>query len=173
MRMNTVNISKRDRLILINQYRILAKLDKEDADHYEELISILENGFSIFYSQLDEWISEEMPPGEGLFVLNILDLYRALEDIKRASKDIRLLEHHYSIFLGFDGNNETNYMSFCRFLIEKQGKFQEQKQYLLKNDNLNSHMPMIDKYKRMLSEAEGIPNIWSMNVESALRLLDA
>lgn len=168
-----MEITKRDRLILINQYKILASLNKAEADHYEELISILENGYSIFYSQLDEWISEEMPEEEGRFVLDVLDLYRAIEDVKRATKDSRLLAHHYAFFRGFDGNNETEHMGFCRFLIEKQGKFQEQKQYLLKNDNLNSHMPMTEKYSRMLNEAKGLPNKWSMSADDALRVLDA
>jgi uncharacterized protein len=168
-----MQISKRDRLILINQYKILASLNKDEADHYKELISILENGYSIFYSQLDEWISDEMLPDEGRFVLDILDLYRAIEDIKRASKDSRLLNHYYSFFRGFDGNNETEHMSFCRFLIEAQGKFPEQKQYLLRNDNLNSHMPMIEKYRQMLDEAKKLPNKWSMSVDEALQVLEA
>ena len=127
----------------------------------------------IFYSQLDERISDEMAPEDGHLVLEILDLYRAIEDIKRASKDSRLLVHHNSFFRGFDGNNETEHMSFCRFLIETQGKFQEQKQYLLKNDNLNSHMPMIEKYSRMMDMAKRLPNKRSMNVDEALQVLNA
>jgi len=43
-------------------------------------------------------------------------------------------------------------MGFCRFIIEVQGKFQEQKAYLLKNDNLDSHMPMTNTYERMLAK---------------------
>lgn len=168
-----MELSKRDRLILINQYKILASLNKDDADHYQELISILENGYSIFYSQLDEWVSSDMPEEEGRFVLEVLDLYRAIEDVKRSSKDERLMTHDYSFFLGFDGNNETEHMSFCRFVIETQGKFQEQQQYLLKNDNLNSHMPMIEKYSRMLEEAKQLPNKWRLSVDEALRVLNA
>lgn len=168
-----MKITKNDRLVLINQYKILANLDKSEADHYVELIKILESGYAIFYSQLDEWISDEMPEEDGRFVLEILDLYRAIEDIKRASKDSRLLTHAYSYFHGFDGNNETEYMGFCRFLIETQNKFQEQKQYLIKNDNLNSHMPMIEKYRRMLDVAKHLPNKWSMSVDEAVRVLDA
>lgn len=168
-----MEITKKDRLILINQYKILAKLEPEDETHYLELISILENGYTIFYSQIDQWISDELPVEEGKFVLNILDIYRAVEDIKRSSRDKRLLEHPYSFFRGFDGNNETEHMAFCRFLIETQGKFQEQNQYLLKNDNLNSHMPMREKYMKMLSAAEIIPSIWDMSVDDALSILNA
>jgi uncharacterized protein YfbU (UPF0304 family) len=168
-----VEISKKDRVILINQYRILAALNKDEADHYNELIGILENGYEIFYSMIDEWISDDMPYDEGKFVLNVFDLYRAIEDLKRSSKNQELHDHHHSYFAGFDGNNETQYMGFARFLIEKQGKFSEQEQYLRKNDNLNSHMPMIGKYQRMLEKAKSIESIWNMNVEEALEILNA
>lgn len=168
-----MQLSKKDRIILINQYKTLAVLDKDNSDHYEELIGILENGYEIFYSMIDQWISDDMPTEEGKFVLNILDLYRAIENVKRSSKHPDLLNHNYSIFKGFDGNNETAYMGFCHFLIEKQGKFQEQQQYLIKNDNLNSHMPMIGKYKRMLLAAKDVADIWSMNVQEALKILEA
>jgi uncharacterized protein len=168
-----MNLTKKERVLLINQYRILAELDKSEAAHYLELIEILQGGYEIFYSKLDEWISDDMPRAEGRFVLDILDLYRAVEDVKRSTKDSRLTAHRYSFFRGFDGNDETEYMAFCRFLIEKQGKFQEQQQYLLKNDNLNSHQPMIEKYKRMLAAAASIPDVWQMSAEQALQILEA
>ncbi|QZA81090.1 YfbU family protein [Deefgea piscis] len=168
-----MEISKKDRLILINQYRILAKLDNEDAEFYNEAIDILENGYAIFYNQIIGGISDEMSEIDGKFVLNILDLYRAIEDLKRTTKDHELINHRYSIFPGFDGNNETEHMSFCRFLIQKQNKFIEQQQYMVKNDNLNSHIPMIDKYTRMLEKSKELNNIWQINVEQALNILSA
>lgn len=168
-----MKLSKKDRVLLINQYKLLAALYKEDEAHYRELIGILENGYEIFYSMIDEWISDDMPTDEGKFVLNILDLYRAIDDLKRSSKDKKLADHPNSFFRGFDGNQETEHMGFCRFLIDEQGKFQEQQQYFLRNDHLNSHMPMIDKYKRMLDVAANISDVWNMTVEDALRILDA
>lgn len=168
-----MKLSKKDRVLLINQYKLLAALYKEEEAHYRELIGILENGYEIFYSMIDEWISDDMPTDEGKFVLNILELYRAIDDLKRSSKNQKLAEHPYSFFRGFDGNNETEYMGFCRFLIDEQGKFQEQQQYFLKNDHLNSHMPMIDKYKRMLEVAGDISDVWNMTVEDALGILEA
>ena len=168
-----MKITKRDRLILINQFRILASLNKNEADHYEELIDILENGYSIFYSQLDQWIADDTPEDEGRFVLEILELYRRIEEVKRVFKDPKIMLHQFSFFHGFDGNNETQYMNFCRFLIEKQGKFQEQKQYLINNDNLNSHTPMIEKYRRMLNAAKLLPSRWSMSIDHVFQVLEA
>ena len=169
-----MKLDKKDRLILINQYKILAKLDANDATYYKELIQILENGYEIFYSLLDQWIDDEIPVEKSRFVLNILDLYRAIEDLKRKTKDSRLLQHSYGNFKGFDGNNESEYLGFTRFLIEIQGKFQEQKQYYYENDHLNSHCPMIHKYERMLAKVkEGEISIWQMSTEQALSILDA
>lgn len=168
-----MEITKKDRLLLINQYKILAALDKGEEAHYRELIEILERGYKIFYSDISEWVSDDMPEGEGRLVLGILNLYRAIEDVKRSTRDTRLLEHPYSFFRGFDGNNETSHMAFCRFLIETQGKFQEQQEYLLRNDNLNSHTPMVEKYARMLEAASDLPSIWRMSPDQALLILSA
>lgn len=168
-----MELTKKDRVLLINQYKILAALNKDEEAYYLELIEVLERGYEVFYSQIDESVSENMPVDDGRFVLNILDLYRAIEDVKRSTKDGRLMKHEYSFFRGFDGNNETSHMSFCRFLIETQGKFQEQERYKLRNDNLNSHAPMIEKYQRMLDVASAMPSIWTLSADQVLVILEA
>lgn len=167
-----MKLSKKERVILANQYKILAAIDSESSSRYKELVEILENGYEIFYCMIDEWYGEEMPEQEGKFVLNILDLYRAIEDVKRRTKDSSLISHHLAVFRGFDGNNEPSEMAFCRFLIEQQGKFEEQKQYASRSGSFNSHAPMRDKYKRMLDVANSI-DIWEMDATEALQILNA
>lgn len=167
-----MELSKKDRLLLINQYRILASLEKDEASHYNELIQILENGYSIFYSMIDTMIDEGMSEEKSKFVLDILDLYRAIEDVKRKSQSDVIENHPYSYFMGFDGNNETELMAFSRFLVQVQGKFREQEKYLRKNDNMNSHMPMFKKYSRMLTESRK-HDIWRMNIDTVVKILEA
>ncbi len=167
-----MEISKKDRVLLINQYKILSAIKPDESDHYNELIDILENGYEIFYSMIDEWISDEMPSDEGRFVLDILDLYRAIEYFKRSTKSEAISKNHFSVFAGFDGNNETQYMGFARFLIETQGKFSEQEQYFRQNDHLNSHMPMVSKYKKMLDTSKNY-DIWNMTEDQALAILNS
>jgi uncharacterized protein YfbU (UPF0304 family) len=168
-----MKLSKKDRIILINQYRILAALSKGEESHYLELIQILGDGYEVFYSMVDEWVSADMPEEEGRFVLNVLELYRAIEDVKRSTRDSRLVDHSFSIFPGFDGNNESKYLGFCRFLIETQGKFQEQEQYLSRNDGMNSHTPMIKKYRRMIEAAGDLNVVRRLSPEKLLAILDA
>ncbi|WP_219702749.1 YfbU family protein [Marinomonas lutimaris] len=167
-----MEISKKDRVMLINQYRILALLDENEASHYNELIQILENGYSKFYSLIDQWVSDDMPEEEGELVLNILTLYRAIDSVKSKFKSEEVTQNPYSIFPGFDGNNETEYMSFARFLVKEQGKFREQERYLKDNDDMNSHSPMVNKYKRMIEKSKNI-DIWEMGVKEALSILNA
>ena len=47
-------------------------------------------------------------------------------------------------FSGFDGNNELEYISVARFLIDHLDSFTD-----FKGRDLNSHMPSIDRYSRM------------------------
>jgi uncharacterized protein YfbU (UPF0304 family) len=168
-----MDLTKKDRVFLINQYRILAALNENEADHYNELIEILQSGYKIFYSEIDQWVFDDMPEDEGKFVLNILNFYRAIEDLKRSCKSEALSSHYHSIFRGFDGNNETEYMGFARFLINDQGKFAEQQQYLMKNDSLNSHDPMIEKYQRILRKWEELGKNWKLSEEQALEILNS
>jgi uncharacterized protein YfbU (UPF0304 family) len=168
-----MELTKKERVFLLNQYRILAKLYPEDETHYKELIEILNHGFQIFYSMVDEWISEDMPKDEGVFVIEILDIYRAIEDLKRTISSDKISKHTYSYFHGFDGNQEPEYMGFARFLINEQGKFAEQQQYLRINDGLNSHAPMIDKYKRMVKKWKELGEGYKFTEAQALHILDA
>lgn len=148
-----MELTKKDRIILINQYRILAKLNPDESSHYEELIEILQNGYEIFYSEMTSWIYDPMTSDKGDFVLNILNFYRFLENYKKNNpEDKEMSENLWSIFRGFGGNDESEYLSFTEFLIERQNKFIEQVKYKEETDNFNSHFPVLEKYKKMLAK---------------------
>lgn len=66
-----MQFTKKERLSLINQYKILSKLYPEDSEHYDELREILEDGYEVFYSQISDWISQDMPENAGRFVLDV------------------------------------------------------------------------------------------------------
>ena len=140
-----------EKVVLVNQYEILKKIDPENSNHYEEIIEIIKRGYSIFYSMIDEWFGTDMPSDEGEFVLDILDFYTAVELYKKNNPtDEEILNHQYSEFRGFDGNHEGQYWGFVRFLIEKQNKFSEVGALRKKHDNYNSHDKMIPTYKEIV-----------------------
>lgn len=56
-------------------------------------------------------------------------------------------------FAGFDGNNESEHMSVARFMIEDLERFPS-----FKGRELNSHLPVLDRYRRQYRAFEPIRN---------------
>lgn len=87
------------------------------------------------------------------FVFDVMDMWNFIEYgyEKLTKKDKDLVEKEaepfgkHVKFMGFDGNNETSHMGIARFLVEKMGRWSQ-----FKGRELNSHMPMVATYRRML-----------------------
>ncbi|MDN7950429.1 YfbU family protein [Burkholderia multivorans] len=101
--------------------------------------------------------SREPTPDPVKFVADVLDMwsfiergYKALSAEDKARVDAEI-PFGISSFEGFDGNNETEYMSIARFLIDELGRFTD-----FKGRELNSHMPSVARYRAMLAVFEPI-----------------
>ncbi|HIP90640.1 MAG TPA: YfbU family protein [Candidatus Nanopusillus sp.] len=153
-------LSKTERLILANQYRILKKLEDDVwyAKKYDEYIKILEEGYEIYYKEILDLISDEnISESEAREVLDILYFYENIvEPYKQKNpNDQDIIDHHYSYFKGFDNNgDELKYLSFVRFLIKDQRKYAFVAKYADKTDDFDSHFPMLDKYRKMMKLLE-------------------
>lgn len=90
-------------------------------------------------------------------VVDILDMwsfiergYQELSDEEKAQLEIDAAPFGKEPkFRGFDGNNEAEYMSVASFLINDLDRFQE-----FKGRSMNSHMPSMETYGRMLHAFE-------------------
>jgi hypothetical protein len=96
----------------------------------------------------------EDDPRDVNLVGDVLDMWDRLESgyAKLSKKDKERIEKEADPwsdvhFRGFDGNTESALMSIARFRVEKMDEFQR-----FKGRDLNSHMPCVDAYRRMLSE---------------------
>lgn len=171
-----MELTIKERVILANQYEILAGLNKSESEYYLEKVKILTNGYSYLYDTLHTNFCDEMTNEDGKFVFKILSLYGQIEDVKQKTKSEKIINHAYGFFPGFCGNYETAHMAFCQFIVNDQNKFQEQKQYFSKNDGMNSHVPLIEKYQRMLNVYALIKSdvvSYELTVEQALLILEA
>jgi uncharacterized protein YfbU (UPF0304 family) len=101
-------------------------------------------------------IFDSEPRGEAAVseVCDILEMWWLMEsayadlsaeDKKRIASEVGPLGENVR-FLGFDGNNETEHLGVARFLIERLDRFAH-----FKGRDLNSHMPSLDIYGRMLA----------------------
>lgn len=144
-----MKLTKVERWILANQYKILEHLDPDNAKEYQVMQEVLENGYELEY----DWKTQHLYDGDdvvteekGRYVIRVMAMYDALQRSYERLADKEGIEERALAFPGFDGNNEGEYLSYARFLREREGKFTHVKD---DSDNLNSHFPTLEVYDRM------------------------
>lgn len=145
-----MKLTRTERWILVNQYRILERLDPENAEYYKEARAILEEGYELLYEDIDASIFRDehvMSSEDCTEVIDILAMFDALQHSYDALPDKSTIEDWKINFVGFDGNNETAQMAFARFYSSyREGRFVG----LRHVEDFNSHAPTLDRYRRML-----------------------
>lgn len=157
----TIHLSDGEKLILL-ALKDLFQHAKVDSDTDLEFISqVIYGGHywaprwkltGVFHNHADDL-------GNVKFVVDVLDMWSFIESAhkKLTAKDKARLEAEadsmgkHVKFRGFDGNNEADYLSIARFFIQDMGRFAQ-----FKRHELNSHMPTVAAYRRMLSVFEPI-----------------
>jgi uncharacterized protein len=143
-------MDKLKRYEMIHQLIILCRVDPFNSDRYHNDIEILRNGYEFEYTW--EKLADPMTKDQCKEVLDILDMYRAIDNYWRKN-------HTDPIpiplkFGGFDGNNESRYLDYTRFVIYS-GRYTELK-YGNDNCGFNSHFCTLGKYRRMLAAWNGM-----------------
>jgi uncharacterized protein YfbU (UPF0304 family) len=85
-------------------------------------------------------------------VIHTLSMFALLEASYAALADKSGIEENDVKFQGYDGNNETSFMTYVEYLLEED-KFTN----LLQGRSLNSHFPARDGYHAMLAKFNEIP----------------
>ena len=120
-----MKLTDAERVILYRLHEVLALMQPEQAEHHQNKMEILDSGF---HEQLYNFhLSKPFSKVDSEFAMDVLDMYRALHDSYRAlpEKDNKLVDQSKVLYSGFDGNNESELKAFVRFLILKEGKWQE------------------------------------------------
>lgn len=95
------------------------------------------------------------------FVVDVLDMWQFIEeaveeldtkDLARLDKEAAPFGKHV-VFPGFDGNNEGEYLSIARFLINDMNRFSR---FGKDHRDINSHCPVVASYASMLEVFEPI-----------------
>lgn len=149
-----MQLSRLERLMLSNQFKILSLLEPKEAAYYEQAKEILDNGYEGHYEGLfqdtdEETLSEE-ECGE---VTEILNMFRNINYGLSKLGDTSGIWMHKATFDGFDFNDshELRLGKYAEFFCEKLDRFDE-----IRPQSYNSHALRLDDYREMLSR---MPNI--------------
>ncbi len=148
-----MDLTKKDRLIIANQLKILQNQNPNSHEEYNNQIKVLENGYALHYDEIFNEIGNELSRNECLEVLKILEMREVLIDsfnaLKDEGADLGELTEEKVRFHGFSGNEETLQMSYTRYFINDLERHHIFRDGNLKND-FNSHCPMLDIYNKQV-----------------------
>ena len=161
-----MELTKKERLILANQFRILEQIDPKEADFYQKAYTILQKGYALEYDSLVEWFHDDLTKEECREVIEILEMHSRLDYAYRRLGDKTGIDEVRLRFRGFDGNNETGQMSYADFLIHREGKWRD-----FASMDLNSHCPTLDRYRRMLGQWRPYVGTLELSREDILRII--
>jgi uncharacterized protein YfbU (UPF0304 family) len=161
-----MELSKKERWLLSNQYRILEKLDPEDADYYARCRKVVEDGYELHYDWITDYIVDPMTPEQCSEIRQILEMYDFLQRAYENLKDKEGIDGESISFQGFDGNNEAEVRAYALFIIEEQKQFQ----YLKHTKGLNSHFRSLPYYRLMLKEWNASPDKHHLTKADVIRI---
>lgn len=156
--------SKKERLILKNQYKLLMALEPDNREHYENLVKILEHGYTRNYFEVYNDLYDEIPIEVCEEVAKILELHRFLTFSRNdlTASDKAQIPVESIAFIGFDGNDETEHLSYARFILVDSDRYQELQK---KDSEYNSHCNTLYKYREMLDKWESLGFKKRLNVD--------
>lgn len=142
------------RMVLANQYRILALLDdKSNADFWERAADVAEDGWPADglpgFDRLTEAERDPLTEADQTFVLDVFTVYQLLQDAAREGMEA---SDGYGVdFPGFDGNHESRLTAYARHL-QREDRFTYVRS---KSSDYNSHWPMAETYRYMVAAWHG------------------
>ncbi|WP_333912933.1 YfbU family protein [Vibrio coralliirubri] len=150
-----MEMTNAQRLILSNQYYLMSQMDPENSAKYQRLQTIVERGYELQMRELNKEFGC-LTESECREIIDIMEMYHAMQESnkmlaeqERAEVDQRRLQ-----FLGFDIASEAQIVHYVRFLVDSEGLYP---QFDKADHHFNSQMPMLEKYRRMLTTWRNCP----------------
>jgi uncharacterized protein len=165
-----MKLSRVERWILSNQYRILEELYPGERESLEHTRTALERGYEGEYEWSAQHVydaDETMTAAECTQVIDILDMHVALKQGCSALPTDSGVGEWLVEFRGFDGSHETKHMAYALHYCDG-AQFSE----LAKGD-FNSHTPSLDRYRAMLDEWKTCPDGHALTKDEIIRITAA
>lgn len=157
-------------LILKNQYEILTRLEPDHQD-FALALEAIDRGYMLEIEELvASAVTEPLDADSCQEVRDVLELYRNIQtSLHKAGADESSIK--LARFPGFDGNEEAEHYSYCLYLLQEAGLWKGIETW--DKHTYNSHLPMLDKYRRMLAAWHGEPHRYPYPVEYCEAILAA
>ncbi|MFV0575261.1 MAG: YfbU family protein [Vibrio sp.] len=159
------------RLILSNQYSLMAQLEPENAAKFKRLQTIVERGYGLQMRELDKNFGY-MPEDTCREIINFMEMYHAMQESNNllSDADKQQVDQRRLQFLGFDIASECHAVNYVRFLVESEGLYP---QFDKADHHFNSQTPMLGKYRRMLSVWRDCPRQYHLSATELQQIFNA
>ena len=145
-----MKLSRTERWMLANQYRILAALYPQQAAMYDDYVVALECGYASVIDRMAERIArDDTDHKESEEVDHILEMFDSLQRAYRTVDDPYGIEPFQLQFPGFDGKTERDYLGYAHYALERERRHEN----LASARDLDTNgTPMLRHYRRMVDE---------------------
>ncbi|MDE1219686.1 YfbU family protein [Vibrio aestuarianus] len=166
-----MEMTNAQRLILSNQYFLMSQMDPNNANKYTRLQTIVERGYELQMRELNKEFGC-LTEAECREVIDILEMYHAMQESHKmlADCDGKEVDQRRLQFLGFDIAREAQLVHYVRFLVDSEGLYT---QFDKADHHFNSQMPMLDKYRRMLTTWRNCPRQYHLSAAEFKQIFNA
>jgi uncharacterized protein YfbU (UPF0304 family) len=164
-----MKLSRLERWMLSNQYKILEALYPDEAKDYAHIRDAIESGYELEYEQIISYIYEEgLSEEECREIRAIMAMFSSLKASYNQLEDKSGIDEWKITFRGFSGNDETLQMAYAQYLRER-GSFRD----LERGDDFNSHFPALSGYRKKLSKWRDSENEHALSKDDIIRITSA
>ncbi|MBE2897397.1 YfbU family protein [Pasteurellaceae bacterium 20609_3] len=164
-----MEITLTQRLILVNQYELMALLDEPNAAKYKRMQRIIQGGYKLEMKELYKDFSE-LSEEECNTVRDTLEMYQALQVSYNNLADKGDLTAHRLKFLGYCGIREKKYLNYLGFVAQTDKNYRELVQC---PNGCDAQTPMWDKYVKMLDIWNQCPRKFHLSLAEIKQVLNA
>ncbi|MBS0970271.1 YfbU family protein [Chimaeribacter arupi] len=164
-----MEMTNAQRLILSNQYQMMAMLNPEQAERYRRLQTIIERGYGLQMRELDHEFGA-LPEEVCRTIITIMEMHHALQVSWELLKEKGDVDPRRLAFLGFDAATEARYLGYVRFLVHTEGRYV---QFDAGTHGFNAQTKMWDKYQRMLAAWSACPRQYHLSAVEIAQIINA
>tara|TARA_Y100001956_G_scaffold11932_1_gene11139 strand:+ start:293 stop:793 length:501 start_codon:yes stop_codon:yes gene_type:complete len=166
-----MEMTNAQRLILSNQYYLMSQMEPENSAKYQRLQTIVERGYELQMRELNKEFGC-LTEAECREIIDIMEMYHAMQESNKmlAEEERKEVDQRRLQFLGFDIASEAQIVHYVRFLTDSEGLYP---QFDKADHHFNSQMPMLDKYRRMLTTWRNCPRQYHLCATELSQIFNA